>query len=80
MMCIFVFCCCYYYCCCCFCFVSAGISALDIRTRLRITEAELAIVQREVVDLKTERKEMLVNSKQFEESWRCVGGGGGCGY
>jgi len=53
-------------------FGAAGISALDIRTRLRITEAELAIVQREVVDLKAERSELETNSKQYEESWRWV--------
>lgn len=48
----------------------AGISALDIRTRLRITEAELAIVQRELSDLLAERSLLEASSRQYEESWR----------
>ena len=39
---------------------TAGISTLDIRTRLRITEAELALVQREVSDLLVERNTLEV--------------------
>ncbi len=53
----------------------AGISALDIRTRLRITEAELAIVQRELSDLQLERNLLEASSRQYEESWRY-----GCGF
>ena len=51
-------------------FFAAGISALDIRTRLRITEAELAIVQRELSDLLAERTLLEASSRQYEESWR----------
>ena len=49
---------------------SAGISTLDIRTRLRISEAELAIVQREVADLLTEKNTLETNAKGYEESWK----------
>ena len=49
---------------------SAGISTLDIRTRLRISEAELAIVQREVADLLTEKNTLETNAKRYEESWK----------
>ncbi len=52
--------------------IAAGISALDIRTRLRITEAELAIVQRELSDLLAERSLLEASSRQYEESWRYV--------
>ena len=48
----------------------AGISTLDIRTRLRITEAELAIVQREVSDLLAERNILEASARQFEDSWK----------
>ena len=49
---------------------SAGISTLDIRTRLRISEAELAIVQREVSDLLVERNTLETSARQYEDSWR----------
>lgn len=48
----------------------AGVSTLDIRTRLRITEAELAIVQREVSDLIAERNSHETSARQYEESWK----------
>ena len=48
----------------------AGVSTLDIRTRLRITEAELAIVQREVSDLLAERNTLEASARQFEDSWK----------
>ena len=38
--------------------VAGGISMLDISTRLRITEAELAIVRREVSELLAERNSL----------------------
>lgn len=47
-----------------------GVSTLDIRTRLRIAEAELAIVQREVSDLLVERNTLESSARQYEESWR----------
>ena len=50
--------------------MTAGVSTLDIRTRLRITEAELAIVQREVLDLLAERNALEASARQWEESWR----------
>ena len=50
--------------------MTAGVSTLDIRTRLRITEAELAIVQREVLDLLAERNSLEASARQWEESWR----------
>ena len=50
--------------------LAAGISTLDIRTRLRITEAELAIVQREVSDLLAERNILEASARQFEDSWK----------
>ena len=49
---------------------AAGISTLDIRTRLRIAEAELAIVQREVADLLTEKSTLETNARMYEESWK----------
>lgn len=49
---------------------TAGVSALDIRTRLRIAEAELAIVQREVADLLMEKNTLENNAKLYEESWK----------
>ena len=54
----------------CFSVHVAGISTLDIRTRLRITEAELAIVQREVSDLLAERNILEASARQFEDSWK----------
>jgi hypothetical protein len=48
----------------------SGLSTLDIRTRLRISEAELAIVQREVADLLTEKDTLETNARVFEESWK----------
>ena len=48
---------------------SAGVSTLDIRTRLRISEAELAIVQREVADLHAEKDTLETNARLYEESW-----------
>ncbi|XP_064382376.1 uncharacterized protein LOC135331221 [Halichondria panicea] len=51
-------------------FSPSGISTLDIRTRLRITEAELALVQREVSDLLTERNNLESSSRKHEDSWR----------
>lgn len=48
----------------------SGVSTLDIRTRLRITEAELAIVQREVSDLLAERNTLEASARQFEDSWK----------
>lgn len=47
-----------------------GISTLDIRTRLRISEAELAIVQREVADLLVEKDMLETNARMYEESWK----------
>ena len=49
---------------------AAGLSTLDIRTRLRISEAELAIVQREVADLLAEKDTLETNARVFEESWK----------
>ncbi|CAI8046668.1 hypothetical protein GBAR_LOCUS25806 [Geodia barretti] len=48
----------------------AGISTLDIRTRLRISEAELAIVQREVADLISEKDQLESNARLYEDSWK----------
>ena len=48
----------------------AGISTLDIRTRLRISEAELAIVQREVADLVTEKDQWEACARRYEDSWK----------
>lgn len=43
---------------------------MDIRTRLRITEAELAIVQREYSDLLAEKNVLEISVRQYEESWK----------
>ena len=50
--------------------LSAGVSTLDIRTRLRISEAELAIVQREVADLLTEKDQLEASARLYEDSWK----------
>ncbi|KAL5505117.1 hypothetical protein EMCRGX_G006498 [Ephydatia muelleri] len=47
-----------------------GVSTLDIRTRLRITEAELAIVQREYSDVLAEKNVLETSLRQYEESWK----------
>ncbi|CAI8046665.1 hypothetical protein GBAR_LOCUS25806 [Geodia barretti] len=49
---------------------TSGISTLDIRTRLRISEAELAIVQREVADLISEKDQLESNARLYEDSWK----------
>lgn len=51
-------------------FCPAGVSTLDIRTRLRITEAELGIVQREYSDLLAEKNALESSLRQYEESWK----------
>ena len=43
---------------------------LDISTRLRITEAELNIVRREVSELLAERNTLEVQFRRHRESWK----------
>ena len=43
---------------------------LDISTRLRITEAELAIVRREVSELLAEKNALAMQCHRHEESWK----------
>lgn len=43
---------------------------LDISTRLRITEAELNIVRREVSELLSERNTLEVQCRRHRESWK----------
>ena len=43
---------------------------LDISTRLRITEAELAIVRNEVSELVAEKNALEVQCKKHENSWK----------
>ncbi len=48
----------------------AGVSMLDISTRLRIAEAELAIVRNEVSELVAEKNTLEMQSKKHENSWK----------
>lgn len=43
---------------------------MDISTKLRITEAELAIVRNEVSELVAEKNALEVKCKKHENSWK----------
>ena len=53
-----------------FIIILGGSSMLDISTRLRITEAELAIVRNEVSELVAEKATLEAKCREHENSWK----------